>query len=31
MNEELFNHINIDMENTHVPNGKAEDMENYEG
>lgn len=27
MNEHLFNHININMENTHVPNGKAKDME----
>lgn len=25
MNHQLFNHINIPMENTHVPNGKAED------
>lgn len=25
MNDQLFNHINISMENTHVPNGKAED------
>ncbi|HRX43177.1 MAG TPA: glucosamine-6-phosphate deaminase [Clostridia bacterium] len=26
MNENLFNHINIKMENTHVPNGLAEDL-----
>lgn len=25
MNENLFNHINIDKENTHIPNGEAED------
>ena len=25
MNENLFNHVNIDMANTHVPNGNAED------
>lgn len=24
MNEKLFNHINIDLKNTHTPNGKAE-------
>lgn len=26
MNENLFNHINIKMENTHVPDGMAEDV-----
>ena len=26
MNEQLFNHINIRMENTHVPNGMAKDL-----
>ena len=25
MNENLFNHINIDRNNTHIPNGEAED------
>lgn len=29
MNNELFNHININKENTYVPDGKAEDMEEY--
>lgn len=29
MNEELFNHINIDINNTYVPNGKAENLESY--
>ena len=27
MNTNFFDHINIDKKNTHVPNGKAEDME----
>lgn len=27
MNDTLFNHINIDKNNTYVPNGNAEDME----
>ena len=27
MNENLFNHINIKMENTHVPDGMAKDLE----
>lgn len=27
MNEHLFNHVNIDIANTNVPNGKAEDFE----
>ena len=27
MNEELFNHINIDPQNTFVPDGKAEDLD----
>ena len=27
MNENLFNHIDINKANTHVPNGKAEDVE----
>lgn len=27
MNENLFSHINIDMANTHVPNGETEDPE----
>jgi len=27
MNEHLFNHINIDINNTHVPNGKDEDSD----
>lgn len=27
MNEELFNHINIEVKNTFVPNGKAEDLD----
>ncbi len=27
MNDNLFNHINIDKENTFVPNGQAEDIE----
>ncbi len=26
MNDNLFNHVNIDKANTHVPNGKAEDF-----
>ena len=26
MNDKLFNHINIDMNNTHLPNGKAADL-----
>lgn len=26
MNENLFNHINIKMENTHIPNGMADDL-----
>jgi len=26
MNEHLFNHINIRMENTHIPNGMAKDL-----
>ncbi|NLP52525.1 glucosamine-6-phosphate deaminase [Bacillus sp. RO1] len=34
MNKNLFKHININRENTHIPNGKAEDLEkecrNYE-
>lgn len=29
MNDELFNHININKENTHIPNGKAENIEEY--
>jgi glucosamine-6-phosphate deaminase len=29
MNDILFNHINIDIKNTHVPNGKVEDLEQY--
>lgn len=29
MNNELFNHININKENCHVPDGKADDMEQY--
>lgn len=29
MNIELFNHININKENCHVPDGKADDMEQY--
>lgn len=29
MDNELFNHININPENTYVPNGKAKDMEDY--
>ncbi|WP_353096807.1 glucosamine-6-phosphate deaminase [Tissierella praeacuta] len=29
MNNELFNHININKENTHVPNGNAENVEEY--
>lgn len=29
MNEELFNHINIDKHNTYVPNGKAEKLDIY--
>ncbi|MGM0837530.1 MAG: glucosamine-6-phosphate deaminase [Bacillota bacterium] len=28
MNSHLFQHININKENTHIPNGKAEDLEN---
>ena len=27
MNENLFNHVNINKDNTNVPNGKAEDMD----
>lgn len=27
MNENLFNHINIRMENTHVPNGSVDDLQ----
>ena len=27
MNDNLFNHVNIDKANTNVPNGKAEDLE----
>lgn len=27
MNDNLFNHVNIDKARTHVPNGKAEDMD----
>ena len=27
MNDNLFNHVNIDKANTYVPNGKAEDIE----
>ncbi|TYS67800.1 glucosamine-6-phosphate deaminase [Sutcliffiella horikoshii] len=27
MNKNLFKHININRENTHIPNGKAEDLE----
>jgi glucosamine-6-phosphate deaminase len=27
MNEHLFNHVDIDLERTHVPNGNAEDLE----
>lgn len=26
MNKNLFDHINIDLKNTHLPNGKAEDL-----
>lgn len=29
MDEELFNHINIDKSNTYVPNGRAENLEQY--
>ncbi len=29
MNDELFNHINIDLKNTKVPNGKAEDLAEF--
>lgn len=29
MDEELFNHINIDKSNTYVPDGKAENLEEY--
>ncbi len=29
MDTELFNHINIDKSNTHVPNGKAENLDEY--
>lgn len=29
MNEELFKHININIENVHIPNGKAKDMEEH--
>lgn len=29
MNTEFFNHVNIDKENCHVPNGKSDDMEEY--
>ena len=31
MNENLFDHINIKMENTHVPDGMAEDLEAHCG
>jgi len=27
MNEHLFNHVDIDLDRTHVPNGNAEDLE----
>ncbi len=27
MNQHLFNHVNIDINNTHVPNGKAADVQ----
>ncbi|MBZ2174562.1 glucosamine-6-phosphate deaminase [Schnuerera sp. xch1] len=29
MKDNLFNHINIDMNNTFVPDGKAKDLDNY--
>lgn len=29
MNNELFNHININKTNCHIPNGKSEDMKEY--
>ena len=29
MNDELFNHINIDMNDTHVPDGKAKDIASF--
>ncbi len=29
MNESLFNHINVDKNNIHVPNGKASNLEEY--
>ncbi|MFA5576027.1 MAG: glucosamine-6-phosphate deaminase [Tissierellaceae bacterium] len=29
MNEELFKDINIPLENTHIPDGQAEDLEEY--
>lgn len=29
MDNELFNHINIPIENTHVPNGLAEDLDTF--
>ena len=29
MNEHLFNHVNIDINNTYVPNGKAENIEQF--
>ncbi|MDO5726247.1 MAG: glucosamine-6-phosphate deaminase [Tissierellia bacterium] len=29
MKENLFNHINIDLENTHIPNGKAKNLKEY--
>ncbi len=27
MNEQLFNHVNIDLRNTHLPNGAAKDLD----
>lgn len=29
MNEKLFNHIDIDRENVHIPDGKAENLDTY--
>lgn len=29
MNEEFFKHININLENTHIPNGKVSNLESY--
>ena len=29
MNEKLFNHVNIDKNNIHIPNGKARDLKQY--